>query len=484
MLGDEVLAAVRVVNHDARDEASLTWMGRFGADVPVWLNSEWARGRRAHHDGLRRAALLRRLLRRPEARRARARGPRDDADAARRRAHRPPGRALGRHRTAIPCTTTCARSPRRRARTSRSTSCSTASSASRRRSAASCSRCTRRRAPSCGRPRCARCRARSTSCSRRTPASRSTRTSTRRSRACRRRRRSCARAARSCARPSAATASPSHGSYREELTAAASPAALLEAIAARTDDGARPVADPDPGGHPGALARDRAHLVPVRRRARRRRTSSRRADVEATVRQLLDDAGPGRARVRAALRAADRSLRRRSPAHLGRLAARAPRAGRRRARDLLAAAGCLAACGCVSEAARAAAGGAASGGRARLEPRGRGFQRGAGEKGGSATGPSPIDRGRPGSKYHLLADASRHPALLGADRRQPPRHHPTRSRCSSASRPSSRRTVRSRRRPTCSSPTAATTTRDSAAAHASAALSCRIASLQTGYGEP
>ena len=43
MLGDEVLAAVRVVNHDARDESSLTWMGRFGADVPVWLNSEWAR---------------------------------------------------------------------------------------------------------------------------------------------------------------------------------------------------------------------------------------------------------------------------------------------------------------------------------------------------------------------------------------------------------------------------------------------------------
>jgi lactate racemase len=42
MLGDEVLAAVRVVNHDARDDATLTWMGRFGADVPVWLNSEWA----------------------------------------------------------------------------------------------------------------------------------------------------------------------------------------------------------------------------------------------------------------------------------------------------------------------------------------------------------------------------------------------------------------------------------------------------------
>jgi nickel-dependent lactate racemase len=43
MLGDEVLASVRVVNHDARDQSTLTWMGRFGADVPVWLNSEWAR---------------------------------------------------------------------------------------------------------------------------------------------------------------------------------------------------------------------------------------------------------------------------------------------------------------------------------------------------------------------------------------------------------------------------------------------------------
>ncbi len=43
MLGDEVLSAVRVVNHDARDPSTLTWMGCFGADVPVWLNSEWAR---------------------------------------------------------------------------------------------------------------------------------------------------------------------------------------------------------------------------------------------------------------------------------------------------------------------------------------------------------------------------------------------------------------------------------------------------------
>ena len=41
MLGDDVVDAVRVVNHDARDDASLTWMGRFGAQVPVWLNAEW-----------------------------------------------------------------------------------------------------------------------------------------------------------------------------------------------------------------------------------------------------------------------------------------------------------------------------------------------------------------------------------------------------------------------------------------------------------
>ena len=41
MLGDDVVDSVRVVNHDARDAASLVWLGRFGADVPVWLNREW-----------------------------------------------------------------------------------------------------------------------------------------------------------------------------------------------------------------------------------------------------------------------------------------------------------------------------------------------------------------------------------------------------------------------------------------------------------
>ena len=41
MLGDDLLRAVRVVNHDARDPANLTWVGRLGRDVPVWLNAEW-----------------------------------------------------------------------------------------------------------------------------------------------------------------------------------------------------------------------------------------------------------------------------------------------------------------------------------------------------------------------------------------------------------------------------------------------------------
>ena len=41
MLGDEIPGRVRVVNHDARDRDALTWCGRFGAGVPVWLNREW-----------------------------------------------------------------------------------------------------------------------------------------------------------------------------------------------------------------------------------------------------------------------------------------------------------------------------------------------------------------------------------------------------------------------------------------------------------
>ena len=41
MLGDEVVDRVRVVNHDARDDSSLVYLGRHGADVPVFLNRLW-----------------------------------------------------------------------------------------------------------------------------------------------------------------------------------------------------------------------------------------------------------------------------------------------------------------------------------------------------------------------------------------------------------------------------------------------------------
>jgi lactate racemase len=41
MFGDEVADTVRIVNHDARDPGQLAWVGTLGAGVPVWLNREW-----------------------------------------------------------------------------------------------------------------------------------------------------------------------------------------------------------------------------------------------------------------------------------------------------------------------------------------------------------------------------------------------------------------------------------------------------------
>src|SRR5947199_7138820 len=61
---------------------------------------------------------------------------------------------------------------------------------------------------------------------------------------------------------------------------------------------------------------------------------------------------------------------------------------------------------CLESSARAAARGAASLRGDRVVAGGRGLQSCAGEKGGSATGPSPVDRARNGSKHHLLVDAS------------------------------------------------------------------------------
>ena len=70
------------------------------------------------------------------------------------------------------------------------------------------------------------------------------------------------------------------------------------------------------------------------------------------------------------------------------------------------------------------AGAAAGGGRDRVVAGDRRLEPGAGEKGGSETGPSPVDRGRPGSKHHLLVDASGIPLALVAHGRQPQRRHP------------------------------------------------------------
>ena len=41
MLGDDVVDRVRVVNHDARDRSTLTYLGEHGNGVPVWINTEW-----------------------------------------------------------------------------------------------------------------------------------------------------------------------------------------------------------------------------------------------------------------------------------------------------------------------------------------------------------------------------------------------------------------------------------------------------------
>ncbi|MCZ4520219.1 nickel-dependent lactate racemase [Rhodococcus ruber] len=41
MLGDDLVDTMRIINHDGRDPESLQWMGTFGKGVPVWLNRHW-----------------------------------------------------------------------------------------------------------------------------------------------------------------------------------------------------------------------------------------------------------------------------------------------------------------------------------------------------------------------------------------------------------------------------------------------------------
>jgi transposase len=79
-------------------------------------------------------------------------------------------------------------------------------------------------------------------------------------------------------------------------------------------------------------------------------------------------------------------------------------AGLRQRRHLLAPPARLASGRRLGEAARQAAEPAGRRGRRRLVAGKRGQPQRPGQKGGDATGPNPIDRGKAGSKYHLVVD--------------------------------------------------------------------------------
>lgn len=72
--------------------------------------------------------------------------------------------------------------------------------------------------------------------------------------------------------------------------------------------------------------------------------------------------------------------------------------------DLLATAQGMAGCWSLAAPAPRVLGKVGESRRDRLEPRGCGLRHGGGEKGGEKTGPNPTDKGKPGSKHHLLVD--------------------------------------------------------------------------------
>jgi hypothetical protein len=78
----------------------------------------------------------------------------------------------------------------------------------------------------------------------------------------------------------------------------------------------------------------------------------------------------------------------------------------------------------VGQAARAPAHPLARGGRDRVVAGGRGLESRASEKGGSETGPSPVDRARNGSKHHPSGRRDRDPARPDGHGRQPQRRNP------------------------------------------------------------
>ena len=94
---------------------------RYGDDVPGLAEPRVGRGGRPDHHRFRRAALLRGVLRRPEAGRARAGRAGDRARPARRGAHRRPAAPPGASSRATRSTTTCGPSPRPPGSPSRST---------------------------------------------------------------------------------------------------------------------------------------------------------------------------------------------------------------------------------------------------------------------------------------------------------------------------------------------------------------------------
>ena len=106
----------------------------------------------------------------------------------------------------------------------------------------------------------------------------------------------------------------------------------------------------------------------------------------------------------------------------------------------------------------------------------------AGEKGGSATGPSPVDRARNGSKHHLLVDATGIPlawTLTGGNRHDVTQLIPLLDRVP----PVRGKVGRPRRRPAAPRPpTAATTTARSGASSASGGSEPEIARRKTEHG--
>jgi hypothetical protein len=87
------------------------------------------------------------------------------------------------------------------------------------------------------------------------------------------------------------------------------------------------------------------------------------------------------------------------------LGAFAARDGLRLGHDVLAAASRLAGSRCLGQAPEDAAGSSRSAQRRRLQPRRSRQRLDRGQKGGAQTGPNPTDRGKPGTKRHILTDA-------------------------------------------------------------------------------